>query len=158
MPRLHVPTGLRWSDLDAYGHVNNVAVARILEEARIVVFWADPDAVDSGSGTAVLDALHGSETQSVLARQEIEYLQPIPYLRRPLDVQLWFAHIGGASMELFYEIHSPAGSEEDVLFVRASTTLVLVDASTGRPIRISDEARAAWSGFMDEPIAFRRRF
>ena len=33
MTRLHVPVPVRWADLDAYGHVNNVAVLRLLAEA-----------------------------------------------------------------------------------------------------------------------------
>ena len=37
--RLHVPIKLRWSDLDAYGHVNNAAMLTLLEESRISVFW-----------------------------------------------------------------------------------------------------------------------
>ena len=31
--KLHVPIRLRWSDLDAYGHVNNAEMLRLLEEA-----------------------------------------------------------------------------------------------------------------------------
>ena len=26
---------LRWADMDAYGHVNNIAVVQLLEEARV---------------------------------------------------------------------------------------------------------------------------
>ena len=32
--RVEVP--LRWSDMDAYGHVNNVQFLRLLEDARVV--------------------------------------------------------------------------------------------------------------------------
>ena len=31
----------RWGDMDAYGHVNNVAILSLLEEARIAVFGAE---------------------------------------------------------------------------------------------------------------------
>ena len=34
--RVDVP--LRWSDMDAYGHVNNVQFLRLLEDARVVGF------------------------------------------------------------------------------------------------------------------------
>ena len=30
--KLHVPIKLRWSDLDAYGHVNNAAMLTLLDE------------------------------------------------------------------------------------------------------------------------------
>ncbi|WP_346243023.1 acyl-CoA thioesterase [Micrococcus luteus] len=29
---------LRWADMDAYGHVNNIAVVQLLEEARVAAF------------------------------------------------------------------------------------------------------------------------
>ena len=89
--RLHVPIKLRWSDLDAYGHVNNAEMLRLLEEARIEAFWVTDDSAGSGEAvggsTAVLDGRPGADTLTLIARQEIEYLAPIPYLRQPLDVR-----------------------------------------------------------------------
>ena len=41
--RLTVPIGLRWSDFDAYAHVNNAEMFRLLEEARIQAFWINDD-------------------------------------------------------------------------------------------------------------------
>ena len=38
--RLAVPVTVRWSDLDAYGHVNNASLLTLLEEARVAAFWA----------------------------------------------------------------------------------------------------------------------
>ncbi|HNP15801.1 MAG TPA: thioesterase family protein, partial [Terrimesophilobacter sp.] len=38
--RIHIPIPLRWGDLDAYNHVNNVQMMRILEEARVRALWA----------------------------------------------------------------------------------------------------------------------
>ncbi|WP_297082570.1 thioesterase family protein [uncultured Demequina sp.] len=153
MSRIHVPISLRWSDLDAYGHVNNTAMLRLLEEARISVFWAD---ADNESSTAVLAAGPGAPTTTIIAGQRIEYLAQVPYLRRPLDVQLWIGSLGGASIEICYEVCSPVGSEEPVVFARAATTLVLMDPETQRPRRISATERAAWEPHMDEPVQFRR--
>jgi acyl-CoA thioester hydrolase len=157
--RLHVPTRLRWSDLDAYGHVNNAEMLRLLEEARIEAFWSNDDGHQSavGASTAVLDGRPGAATLTLIARQEIEYLAPIPYLRQPLDVQLWIGHLGGASLEVCYEVWSPSTAADATLFTRAATTIVLVDAATERPRRISDAERAAWTPYLDEPVAFSKR-
>jgi acyl-CoA thioester hydrolase len=165
--RLHVPIKLRWSDLDAYGHVNNAEMLRLLEEARIEAFWttgdSDGDDPAQGSGeavggsTAVLDGRPGADTLTLIARQEIEYLAPIPYLRQPLDVQLWLGRLGGASLEVCYEVWSPEGTEPRTLFSRAATTIVLVDAASQRPRRINDRERAAWTPYLDEPVAFAKR-
>lgn len=163
--RLHVPTRLRWSDLDAYGHVNNAEMLRLLEEARIEAFWsADGDESGGsaasnavGASTAVLDGRPGAATLTLIARQEIEYLAPIPYLRQPLDIQLWLGHLGGASLEVCYEVWSPASADAAVLYTRAATTIVLVDSTTERPRRISDAEREAWAPYLGEPVRFSKR-
>ncbi|MCM3657099.1 acyl-CoA thioesterase [Agromyces mediolanus] len=158
--RLHVPTPLRWSDLDAYGHVNNARMLSLLEEARIQAFWVNDDgSVEHavGASTAVLDATPGATTVTLIARQEVEYLAPIPYQRLPLDIELWIGHMGGASLDVCYEVFSPLGAEPRTLYTRASTTIVLVDAASERPRRITDAERAAWEPYLEAPVAFRRR-
>ena len=156
MTRIHIQIPLRWSDFDAYAHVNNAEMLRLLEEARIQAFWR-PDDGGQGAATAVLDARPGAETISLIARQEIEYLAPIPYMRTPIDIELWIGHLGGASLEVCYELYSPVGVEPRVLFTKAVTTIVMVTAATGRPQRIPDELRELWSPYVEESIAFKRR-
>jgi acyl-CoA thioester hydrolase len=153
--RLHVPLPLRWSDVDAYQHVNNAEVFRLLEEARIHAFW--PAAGADAPLTAVLDGRPGGSTMTLIARQEIEYLLPIPYMREPIDIELWIGRVGGASLEVCYEIHTPVGVEPRQLYVRASTTLVLVDAASSRPQRISGEQREVFSRYVEEPLQFAKR-
>ena len=156
MTRLHVIIPLRWSDCDAYAHVNNAEMLRLLEEARIEAFWR-PDDGGVGGATAILDARPGAETIALIARQEVEYLAPIPYMRAPIDIELWIGRIGGASLEVCYELYSPVGVSPRVLFTRAATTLVMVTAATGRPERISDELRQVWDPYVEEPVSFTKR-
>lgn len=155
--KLHVPIRLRWSDLDAYGHVNNAEMLRLLEEARILAFWVTEDDGAIGASTAVLDGRPGAATLTLIARQEIEYLAPVPYLRQPLDVRLWLGKLGGASLDVCYEVYSPEDVTPELLYARATTTIVLVDAASGRPRRINDTERAAWTPYLDAPIEFARR-
>jgi acyl-CoA thioester hydrolase len=156
--RLHVPTPLRWSDLDAYGHVNNARMLSLLEEARIQAFWVSEDTSEhaAGASTAVIDARPGTNTITLIARQEVEYLAPIPYQRQPLDIELWIGRMGGASLEVCYEVYSPIGVEPRVLYTRAATTIVLVDTATDRPRRIEPHERAAWQPYLGDPVSFRR--
>ena len=44
MIALEIP--LRWGDMDAYGHINNVQIVRLMEEARVLAFG-----IPSGTGT-----------------------------------------------------------------------------------------------------------
>ncbi|MGV8884760.1 MAG: acyl-CoA thioesterase [Microbacteriaceae bacterium] len=155
--RIHIPIPLRWSDFDAYAHVNNAEMLRLLEEARIQAFWRPDAGVEPVSDTAILDARPGAETISLIARQEIEYLAPIPYMRAPIDIEMWIGRIGGASLEICYELYSPAGVTPRVLFTKAATTLVMVTAATGRPQRIGDELREAWTPYVEAPVQFTKR-
>lgn len=162
MTRLHVPVRLRWSDVDAYGHVNNAEMFRLLEEARIQAFWAPDEAARPSASapevptTRVLAGGAGADTLSLIAKHTIEYLAPIPYMSEPIDVQLWLGRLGGASLDVCYEAHPPRGAD-DLVYIRASTTIVLVDADSGRPRRLHERERTAWEPYLDDPVAFTRR-
>ena len=180
MSRLRVPVQLRWSDMDAYGHINNVDMFRLLEEARIAAFWAHPQPPeDGGWPTAVIDAGPNSQTATLVARQEIEYLRPLGYRRTPVIVELWIGHLGGASLDVCYEVHDgdpagPRGAGADLPgadggegpsgggaapppYARAVTTIVLVDPSSGSPRRITADERASWVPYLGPMLEFRRR-
>lgn len=157
MSRLHIPIPVRWGDLDAYGHVNNAAMLVVLEEARVRAFWSRGADAGNELPTAVLDGHAGAESMTLIARQEIEYLAPVPYDPQPLDIQLWIGRLGGASLEVCYEVYSPPASPPQTLYARASTTLVLVDAATQRPRRFGTREREAWAPYVEEPVAFTRR-
>ncbi|MFC9931735.1 acyl-CoA thioesterase [Streptomyces sp. NPDC127190] len=124
------PCPLRWSDMDAYGHVNNAVFLRYLEEARID-FLSGPDK----------DFRQGS----VVARHEIDYKQQLVHRPRPVDVELWITQIRAASFTVSYEV-----KDGDVVYVRASTVVVPFDFETQRPRRITGEEREFLERYMDE--------
>lgn len=153
MSRLTVPVPLRWSDLDAYGHVNNVEVLRLLEEARIAAFWRHPEREGGSAPTAVLDAGPTASTHTVVARTEVEYLRPLAYHREPVEVEMWIGHLGGASIDVCYRV---LAGPDRALHVAAVSTLVVVDATTGSPRRITADERAAWEPYLEAPVELRR--
>ncbi|MFD5658086.1 acyl-CoA thioesterase, partial [Streptomyces hirsutus] len=72
---------LRWADMDAYGHVNNVVFLRYLEEARIdFLFRPDKD----------------FQQGSVVARHEIDYKRQLVHRHAPVDIELWVTQIRAA--------------------------------------------------------------
>ncbi|PFG19951.1 acyl-CoA thioesterase [Serinibacter salmoneus] len=161
--RLRIPVEVRWADLDAYGHVNNAAAFTLLEEARIRAFWADSGASEAWP-TAILAMGTGTATQTLVARQEIEYHRPIPFARTGLLVQLWIGHMGGSSLEVCYSVHeadADAARIGDALdtptYAVAATTLVMVTTATGAPTRITRAQREAWEPFVEPPARFRHR-
>jgi acyl-CoA thioester hydrolase len=156
--RLRIPVQLRWSDMDAYGHINNVEMLRVLEEARIAAFWTHPDPpADGGWPTAVLAAGPGAATEMLVARQEIEYVRPLGYRRTPVVVELWIGHLGGASIDVCYEVLDGDRDAAGSPYARACTTLALVDPATGAPRRVSAAERASWSLCLGPMVTIRRR-
>lgn len=154
--RLHIPIHLRWGDLDAFNHVNNTSMLKLLEEARVRAFW-QPEAGEEAPPTAILESGIDQGVLTLIARQEIEYLAPVPYQLRPLEVQMWFGRLGGSSVDVCYEVHNDPASNERVLYARSTAVIVLVDAATGRPIRLSDEMRHAWEPYTGAPLVYAHR-
>jgi acyl-CoA thioester hydrolase len=132
---------------------------KLLEEARVRAFWL-PAPGEDAPGTAVLESSIHHGVLTLIARQEIEYLAPVPYQRHPLDVQMWFGKLGGSSIEVCYEVCSPlesAGDAGQTVYARATTVVVKVDAATGRPLRLSAAEREAWEPHVGDPIDYAHR-
>ena len=157
MAKLRLSIPMRWSDLDAYGHVNNVRLLTILEEARIKAFWVQDKSeaaadVELSKAAKIFTGDRGSGTMTVIAAQRVEYLRPVEWTGDDLVVDLWLGAIGGASMEVCYEVYSADGD----LVAIATTTMVVVDAEHGAPQRIPEEDRAELTRLLEEPVTFRR--
>lgn len=157
MAKISLRIPVRWSDLDAYGHVNNANMFTLLEEARIKAFWENdqraPEVDEALLRSAkVLTSGPASPTITLVAGQRIEYLAPLEWTGQDITVQLWLSQIGGASLEVAYEVFAASGD----LVARATTSMVTVDASTNKPQRIPEKDREALSQLVDDPITFRR--
>ena len=141
--RVDVP--LRWSDMDAYGHVNNVQFLRLLEDARVIAFqeWFGQDRSLLKEGV-------------VVARHEIEYLAPLDFRHAPISVDMWATKISGASFDLAYEVRDPA-EVGTTLYARAETTLVAYEFATTSPRRLRPDERVVLKGVAGDPVPFRWR-
>lgn len=141
-PAVRVEVPLRWGDMDAYGHVNNVQVARLLEEARIGAFG-----VPGGTGAPGLSApvpLLGEGmpegVQALISEHRVRYRWPLEYRTVPAQVWVWVQAVKGASVEIAYSVRDGVDGAE---CVSASTTMVFADPSTGRPVRLTEGQRTA---------------
>jgi acyl-CoA thioester hydrolase len=124
---------MRWSDMDAYGHINNGAYLLYLEQARVSMFF---DRYDSSFAKG-----------TVVARHEISYLKPVVYHPEPLRLELWVDGLRGASFQVNYAVF-----DGDVLAARAATNLVTFDFAASRPRRLSPEERAVLAEYADGPV------
>lgn len=126
---------LRWSDMDAFGHVNNAVFISYLEEARIDFMFrlAPGDGSPSFSGG------------SVVARHEIDYKRPLVHRHEPVTIESWVTKINAASLTIAYEI-----KDEGQVYARASTVVVPYDLAAGRPRRITEEEKTYLLMYLDD--------
>ncbi|MDP9117289.1 MAG: acyl-CoA thioesterase [Actinomycetota bacterium] len=130
MARFVHPVHMRWSDMDAFRHINNSAYLEYLEQARVAMFF---------------DRHTGFSGGTVIARHEIDYLRPVVYHPEPLRLELWVSRIRGASFTVSYEV-----LDGSVLAARAATICVPFDFETDRPRRLTEDERAVLAGYDDD--------
>jgi acyl-CoA thioester hydrolase len=119
--RFHYACPLRWSDLDAFGHVNNSRFLTLYEEARVALMFVE----------ARKAGVTGFEGGVVVSRHEIDYLRPVDYTD-PVHIEMWIEEIRPSRFTIAYEMFD--GVE---LASRARTVCVPFDLASGRPRRMS---------------------
>ena len=159
MAHLDLDLPVRWTDLDAYGHVNNAAMVRLLEEARIAAFWPAPAeqvALGAQQPEAALPVGGvGAPVSTVIASQRIEYTRSLDHRRDGVLVRLWISRLGGASLDVDYLVLTKDDPEGRRPYARARTVVVMVDADSGTPVRLDEEVRGQLSIHQGQPLTFR---
>ncbi len=131
---------LRWADMDAQGHVNNVTYVDYLQEARVDVF-------------RVHAPVRGGEELAegvVVVRHEVDYLAPLEFRREPVSIDVWVTEVRAASFTLAYEVFDerPDGSRD--VYLRARSALAPYVFADERPRRITAGERAVLDELRDE--------
>ncbi|MFT4255963.1 MAG: thioesterase family protein [Pseudoxanthomonas sp.] len=129
-PLFRMPLQLRWSDLDAFNHVNNARYLTFLEEARIRWF-------DSIGEEWVTD-----EFAPVVVSVQLNYKQPIPYPAN-VEVDLFVERVGSSSTTIAHRIVS---SDGNTLYNDGNVVAVWIDRRTGRPRALPDSIRRVVGG------------
>ncbi|RMB62338.1 acyl-CoA thioesterase [Tessaracoccus antarcticus] len=114
---------LRWSDLDAQGHVNNALIVDYMQEARVAFFRSGPISAMLDSGIVVVG-------------HKVEYRAAIDYDTAGVEIHLTVSAIGGARFEVAYDILQRAR-----VVARATTVLCPYDFEAGRPTRLATADR-----------------
>ncbi len=126
---------VRWSDMDAFGHVNNAQLVTLIEEARSELLFSP----------AAVEARNGEFDQGLLvARLSVDYERPLPYTGVAARVTLWVTTVRGAWFDLDYEVADGSSGRR---VATARTKLVPYDLSAGRPRRLTDTERAFLAGY-----------
>ncbi|MBN8716593.1 acyl-CoA thioesterase [Thermomonas sp.] len=120
------PVTLRWSDLDAFNHVNNARYLTFLEQARIE--WLQ------GIG----DAWVTDEAGPVVASATLNFKAPIGY-PADISVELFADKLGTSSVVIGHRIVAADGT----LHCDGQVVVVWIDRHSGRPTPLPDGVRHA---------------
>ena len=112
---------VRWGDMDALGHVNNIMYFRYFEQARIA--WYE------GAGFAPLGE---ADTGMVIVDNRAEYLRPLVY-PATMDVRMAGHSPGRSSFVTTYTI-----AVGRTLYTRGASKIVWVDHAAGRSVPLPD--------------------
>jgi acyl-CoA thioester hydrolase len=117
---------VRWNDLDAFGHVNNANYLTYVQESRADFTWWSRKR--AGETPLLMDM--------VVARAEVDFLDPIYEGGFDLDVEIWVTKIGNASFDLAYQM-----SSKGKIHANAKTVQVAVSMETKKSRPLSDIER-----------------
>lgn len=140
---------LRWSDLDAFGHVNNARFLTLYEEARVALMFTG----------ASRYGLRSFAEGVVISRHEVDYLRPVDYYAAAavpgtgpatalpgadgwpatgpsVRIEMWVEEVRPSRFVIAYELFT-----EGVLASRARSVCVPYDLAAARPRRLSAAER-----------------
>lgn len=122
---------VRWGDMDAFGHVNNTAFMRYVEDARID--WLG--SVPGGWST--------TDSGPVVANTNINFRRE---LRFPATLQVQVTASAASERRLLMNSVIRDAADPDIVYADAEVTMVWVDFSTRRavplPRRVLDRIAA----------------
>ena len=138
MYRFSTPILVRYSDLDAQGHMNHARYFSFMEEARFhyaraLGLWTDLDDFDA--------------VAQILAEATCTYRRPVK-LGQTVEVALRTIRIGTKSLEMAYEL-TVAGE----VVATGRTVQVAYDYHTQQSIPVPAAWRAAIAAFEGEALA-----
>ncbi len=123
------PLRVRWSELDPYGHVNNVSYLTYLQEAHIAALEEPRRDLPWGGPS--------DERTWVVAAQDIAYKVPMGYQVEPYLCEVVVLRVGTSSITFEMRIHDP---HVDITYAVGHQVLVHADRH-GIPVPVPDVLR-----------------
>ena len=117
---------IRWGDMDAMGHVNNIVYFRYMEQARISWFEQLLPRRDAAWKT----------TGIVIANASCNFRRAMTY-PGTVEVKVYTAHPGGSSIGTYYELLL-----ENEIYADGAAVVVFIDMKTQKAKRIPEEIRS----------------
>ena len=126
---------IRWDDIDAFGHVNNAKYLTYIQEARFQ--WSFYQFKERDERPSLVEM--------VVAKAEVDFIEPIYDGGEFVDVTLWVESIGNSSFVMAYEIHK--GQQ---IFAKVRTVQVAISMETKKSRPLSDGERKFLSDYLEK--------
>lgn len=117
------PVHVRFSDVDVYGHVNNVKYFEYLQESRIAL---------------VHQLVPLRDFSVVVAQTDVDYLRPLLFRATPYECRSTITRVGTRSMTVDSEFR-----DGDLVLARARVVVVFFDLAANRSTEAEPAVRAA---------------
>ena len=125
------PCRVRFSDVDVFGHVNNVKYFEYYQEARITFLTSLGRSEDPGRFAVVV------------AKVDVDYKRPILFRTEPYVVESWVTRVGNSSFDVTAEIR-----DGETVLSRSKAVLVSFDLQTQQARSLDDLERERLTGAM----------
>ena len=125
---------VRWDDLDAFGHVNNAKYLTYAQEARFL--WATEEFSAAMRESSLIEM--------VVARAEVDFIEPIYDGGRFVDVEITIEKIGTSSFNMLFTI-----ADQGKVFAKVKTVQVAVSLETKKSRPLSDKEREFLTKYLE---------
>lgn len=120
----HVP--VRWSDMDAFGHINHARLVTLMEEARIQ--WL----LSAGEEYTPLIK------SAMIVHVEVRYQAQLRHDDSPLSIAMWIKGHRSVDFTIGYEIRGAHAAPDSRPACIASTQMAVVDVEAHTLRRLTD--------------------
>lgn len=128
--KFSTPLNIRWNDLDALGHVNNVYYIDYFQNTRAVYM------------PSVSKKWDWSEYMFVIAHIECDYYKEIGLSTQHLKVKARTSKLGKSSFEIEYLVVSHSADGNEIVHAKGKSVQVMIDIQQKKPIEIPDWLKA----------------
>ena len=125
----HTKVEVRWSDMDAFQHINHARMVTLLEEARIPwLFYEERPTKSLREGAVLVDL-------------RVQYKGQLRHDDTPLDIVMWVEQLRAVDFTVGYEVRAKGGALDTPPAVLASTKIAAFDMKSQLLRRFSPEER-----------------
>ncbi len=124
--KFSMPLNIRWNDMDALGHVNNVYYIDYFQNTRAAYM------------PAVSKNWDWTKHMFVIAHIECDYYKELSLISKKPMIKARTSKLGNKSFEIEYLIISEASDGSEIIHAKGKSVQVLIDIQQKKSIEIPD--------------------